>query len=66
MQKMLTPLKKNYPWLYSSDATVLQKTLSNLDQAYKNFFKKPDQFEKSKFKSRKHRSQSFTGKPSLR
>ena len=62
MQKMLTPLKKNYPWLYSSDATVLQKTLSNLDQAYKNFFKKPDQFEKPKFKSRKHRSQSFTGK----
>ena len=62
MQKMLTPLKKDYPWLYSSDATVLQKTLANLDQAYKNFFTKPDQFKKPKFKSRKHRSQSFTGK----
>ena len=62
MQKMLTPLKKDHPWLYSSDATVLQKTLSNLDQAYKNFFTKPDQFEKPKFKSRKHRSQAFTGK----
>ena len=62
MQKMLTPLKKDYPWLHFSDATVLQKTLSNLDRAYKNFFKKPDQFEKPKFKSRKHRSQAFTGK----
>lgn len=62
MQKMLTPLKKDHPWLYSSDATVLQKTLSTLDKAYRNFFKKPDQFKKPKFKSRKHRSQSFTGK----
>ena len=62
MQKMLTPLKKDHPWLYSSDATVLQKTLSNLDLAYKNFFKKPEQFEKPKFKSRKHRNQAFTGK----
>ena len=62
MQKMLTPLKKDHPWLYSSDATVLQKTLSTLDKAYRNFFKKPDQFKKPKFKSRKHRSQSFTGR----
>ena len=62
MQKMLTSLKEEHSWLHCSDATVLQKTLSNLDQAYKNFFKKPDQFEKPKFKSRKHRSQSFTGK----
>ena len=62
MQKMLTSLKKDNPWLHLSDATVLQKSLVNLDQAYKNFFKKPDQFEKPKFKSRKHRSQSFTGK----
>jgi len=62
MQKLLTELKKEHPWLYRSDATVLQKTLSNLDQAYKNFFKKPDQFEKPKFKSRKHRNQSFTGR----
>ena len=62
MQKMLTSLKKDHPWLHLSDATVLQKSLANLDQAYKNFFKKPDQFEKPKFKSRKHRRQSFTGK----
>ena len=62
MQKILTELKKENSWLYRSDATVLQKTLSNLDKAYKNFFKKPDQFEKPKFKSRKHRSQSFTGR----
>ena len=62
MQKMLTELKKEYSWLHLSDATVLQKSLVNLDQAYKNFFKKPDQFEKPKFKSRKHRNQSFTGK----
>ena len=62
MQRMLTPLKKDYPWLHSSDATVLQKTLSNLGLAYKNFFKRPNQFDKPKFKSRKHRSQSFTGK----
>lgn len=62
MQKLLTELKKEKPWLYFSDATVLQKTLSTLDKAYKNFFKKPNQFEKPKFKSRKHRSQAFTGK----
>lgn len=62
MQKMLTELKMEQPWLHLSDATVLQKTVSTLDQAYKNFFKKPDQFEKPKFKSRKHRSQSFTGR----
>ena len=62
MQKMLTSLKKDHPWLHLSDATVLQKSLANLDKAYKNFFKKPDQFEKPKFKLRKHRNQSFTGK----
>jgi len=62
MQKLLTELKKEQPWLHHSDATVLQKTISNLDQAYKNFFTKPDQFEKPKFKSRKHRSQAFTGR----
>lgn len=62
MQKMLTELKKEHSWLHLSDATVLQKTISNLDKAYKNFFKKPGQFEKPKFKSRKHRSQSFTGR----
>lgn len=62
MQKILTYLKKEYPWLQLSDATVLQKTLSNLDKAYKNFFMKPSQFEKPKFKSRKHRRQSLTGK----
>lgn len=62
MQKMLTELKKEHSWLHLSDATVLQKTISNLDKAYKNFFKKPGQFEKPKFKSSKHRSQAFTGK----
>ena len=62
MKKVLTQLKKEYSWLHSSDATVLQKTLSNLDRAYKNFFKKPNQFEKPKYKSRKQRSQAFTGK----
>lgn len=62
MQKMLTELKKEHSWLHLSDATVLQKTLSTLDQSYKNFFKKPNQFEKPKFKSCKHRSQAFTGR----
>ena len=62
MQKMLKLLKKDYPWLHSSDSTVLQKTVSTLDRTYKNYFKKPDQFGKPKFKSRKHRNQAFTGK----
>ena len=39
MQKLLTELKKENSWLHFSDATVLQKTLSNLDRAYKNFLK---------------------------
>lgn len=63
MQKNVNRIKKKeHSWLHLSDATVLQKTISNLDKAYKNFFKKPGQFEKPKFKSRKHRSQSFTGR----
>lgn len=60
--KNVNRIKKEHSWLHLSDATVLQKTISNLDKAYKNFFKKPGQFEKPKFKSRKHRSQSFTGR----
>ena len=31
MQKMLTELKTEQPWLHLSDATVLQKTVSTLD-----------------------------------
>lgn len=55
----LTKLKKiiNFYWLKEINAQSLQSSLRNLDNAYKNFFKKQYQFPK--FKS-KYSNQKFT------
>lgn len=37
--KLLTSLKKELPWLKSSDSMSLQEVLKDLDRAYKAFFK---------------------------
>ena len=38
--KDLTSLKKNLPWLNEVDSTALQSSLQDLDEAYKNFFRR--------------------------
>ena len=56
--KSLTQLKKNmdFAWLKEVNSQSLQASLKNLDTAYKNFFRKQNQFPR--FKS-KHERQSF-------
>jgi len=53
--KFLISLKSDYQWIKESHSKVLQQQLINLEQAYKNFFKKGNGFPK--FKS-KHQNQS--------
>lgn len=58
LSSLLPMLKRENPWLCEVDACSLQKSISNLDQAYQRFFNKQNGFPK--FQS-KHRSrQSFT------
>ena len=56
--KSLTKLKKetDFAWLKEVNSQSLQASLKNLDTAYKNFFRKQNQFPR--FKS-KHERQSF-------
>jgi len=58
----LKELKKEYEWLKEIDSIALQQTLKDLDQAYKNFFrrvKKGEGIGFPKFKSRKNSKQSY-------
>lgn len=55
-------LKNQYPWLKEVDSISLQQTLKDLDQAYKNFFRRVKQGGEvgfPKFKSKKNNKQSF-------
>ena len=55
--KELTSLKKEYEWLKEPDKDALQKSLKDLDVAYKNFFSRPEMgFPKFKSKKDRHRS----------
>ena len=58
----LTKLKQDeeYLWLREVDATALQSVLRDLDDTYKNFFAGRTGFPK--FKSKKHRHDSYTAK----
>lgn len=56
LMKQLTDLKSEYEWLYESPTHALQHAISNLDNAFTNFFKGRVKFPR--FKSRKHK-QSF-------
>ena len=60
MNYLLKPLKKEYPFLKESDATSLQVSNQNLDQAFKMLFKHKGGYPK--FKSRRLAKQSYTGK----
>ena len=40
MIKELPALKNEYPWLQQADSQSLQQTVRDLDQAYRNFFRR--------------------------
>ncbi len=54
--KKLTEIKNEYKWMRNVHSKVIQQTLINLNQAYKNFFKSNRGFPK--FKSKKDNNQS--------
>lgn len=62
----MTALKKELVWLNEVDATALQSSLRNLDNAYKNFFRRVKNQEKPyghpRFKSKRNRRKSYISK----
>lgn len=62
----MTALKKELVWLGEVDATALQSSLRNLDNAYKNFFRRVKNHEKPygypRFKSKHNRRKSYISK----
>lgn len=63
--KDLTSLKKELTWLKEADSKALQSSLKDLDDAYKNFFRRVKNGEKSgypKFKSKKNNKKSYKTK----
>ena len=60
---LLKPLKKEYPFLKTSDSSSLQVVNEFLTQSWKNFFQdKSGQIGKPRFHSRKYLKKSYTGK----
>lgn len=57
MTKLLTQLKKEYPWLAESSAESLQQVCKDLSEAFKNKFQ--HRANKPKYKSRKYPKQSY-------
>ena len=53
MKKNLLTLKQEYPWLDEIDSCILRKTLEDLDNGYKRFYKK--QGEKPKYKKKDYK-----------
>lgn len=63
--KDLTYLKKELTWLKDADAKALQSSLKDLDDAYKNFFRRVKNGENPgfpKFKSKKNNRKSYKTK----
>jgi putative transposase len=61
----MTILKKQKEWLKEVDATALQSSIRNLDEAYQNFFRRVKKGEKPgypRFKSKKDNKKSFKSK----
>ena len=61
----MTVLKKELNWLKEVDATALQSSLRDLDNAYQNFFRRIKQGEKPgfpKFKSKHNSRKSYKSK----
>lgn len=55
--KLLTPLKNENIWLKEPDKDALQKSLQDLDNAYKKFFREGNKFPK--FKKKRNNRQSY-------
>lgn len=64
MDYLIKPLKREYPFLKESDATSLQVSNQNLDQAFKMLFKHKGGYPR--FKSRRSAKQSYTGKSTVK
>ena len=62
MNYLLPLMKLEFPFLSYSDSSALQVVTSNLNKAYSNFFKKPEQFGLPKFKKFGVCKLSYTGK----
>ena len=62
MDKLLPLMKVEFPFLGYSDSSALQVVTSNLNKAYSNFVKKPEQFGLPKFKKRGVCKLSYAGK----
>ena len=62
MNYLLPLMKLEFSFLSYSDSSALQVVTSNLNKAYSNFVKKPEQFGLPKFKKRGICKLSYTGK----
>lgn len=65
MNYLLPLMKVEFPFLEYSDSSALQVVTSNLNKAYSNFVKKPEQFGLPKFKKRGFCKLSYTGKSTI-
>lgn len=66
MDKLLPLMKIEFPFLKHSDSSALQVVTSNLNKAYLNFFKKPENFGLPKFKKLGVCKLSYTGKSNVK
>lgn len=66
MNYLLPLMKIEFPFLEYSDSSALQVVTSNLNKAYLNFFKKPEQFGLPTFKKRGICKLSYTGKSTIK
>lgn len=62
----LTQIKDEFPWLREVDSTALQSSLKDLDEAYKNFFRRLKQKDMKagfpQFKSKRESRKSYKSK----
>ena len=65
MNYLLPLMKIEFPFLEYSDSSALQVVTSNLNKAYSNFVKKPEQFGLPKFKKRAICKLSYIGKSTI-
>jgi len=63
MAILLPLLKQEYPWMKEADSKAMQEVTTNLDTAFKRFFKKTSGYPN--FKSWKSSRQSYTTKQAL-
>jgi putative transposase len=55
LSALLPQWKQEHPWLAEVDSIGIQQSLRQLDQAWKNFFKFPEHFDRPTFKKRLHK-----------